>query len=174
MRRRTRWAPETGRKAIWHPSWGGYRVSPPDPDGTKSPAACSIPEFCRKRSAHIRTGASSLHSSPGNGGYAWHPPYQWVRSISVTFHRNRRPSQRNRLSEFMLLVFLLFPPAQIQDGQCPGKDKSACPDAKVKKDGCIIPGFDRIRNGRCFRRYFRYSGGFSLRCTVCPASSISL
>ena len=75
MRRRTRWAPETGRKAIWHPSWGGYRVSPPDPDGTKSPAACSIPEFCRKRSAHIRTGASSLHSSPGNGGYAWHPPY---------------------------------------------------------------------------------------------------
>ena len=56
----------------------------------------------------------------------------------------------------MLLVFLLFPPAQIQDGQCPGKDKSACPDAKVKKEGCIIPGFDRIRNGRCFRRFFRY------------------
>ena len=31
--------------------------------------------FCRKRSAHIRTGASSLRNSPGNGGYAWHPPY---------------------------------------------------------------------------------------------------
>ena len=75
MRRRTRWALEAGRKEAWHPSWGGHRVSPPDPDDTKSPAACSIPEFCRKRSAHIRTGASSPHSSPENGGYVWHPPY---------------------------------------------------------------------------------------------------
>ena len=60
---------------------------------------------------------------------------QWVRSISVTFHRNRRPSNRNRLLESMcgLLVILLFPSVQIQDGQCSGKDKSACPDAKVKK-----------------------------------------
>ena len=79
-------------------------------------------------------------------------------SISVTFHRNRRPSNRNRLLESMcgLLVILLFPSVQIQDGQCSGKDKSACPDAEVKKDGCIIPSLDRIRNGRCFRRFFRY------------------
>ena len=100
---------------------------------------------------------------------------QWVRSISVTFHRNRRFSNRNRLLESMcgLLVILLFPSAQIQEGQCPGKDKSACSDAKVKKDGCIIPGLDWIRNGRCFGSSGT-SGGFSERCTVCPASSISL
>ena len=50
----------------------------------------------------------SLRSSPGNGGYAWRPPYSGVRSISVTFHRNRRPSNRNRLLESMcgLLGFI--------------------------------------------------------------------
>ena len=55
-----------------------------------------------------------------------------------------------------LLVILLFPSVQIQDGQCSGKDKRACPDAKVKKDGCIIPGLDRIRYGRSIFWFFRY------------------
>ena len=56
----------------------------------------------------------------------------------------------------MLLVVLLFPSVQIQDGQRSGKDKSACPDPKVKEDGCIIPGLDRIRYGRGLLRLFRY------------------
>ena len=104
MRRRTRWAPEAGRKEARHLSWGGHRASPRNPDGTKSPAVCNIPEFCRKCSVHIRTGASSPHSSPENGGYAWHPPYSgFVPYLSPSLETGS-PGKRSCLSESGLRV----------------------------------------------------------------------